>query len=149
MEGESLNVHLAFWQVPSENIFFNGLAGFNGAQLEASAILVQSSISLLHPEFDIRSYVLSLQPLSTKLIFFTPISPDGYSLPLFPLSGSGQSFSFFSPFLWQFFRTTISFTRSQSANSCWLHSDLDLLLRPRGIALDSYSSLNDYSLAAC
>ena len=80
-EKNSLNVYLAFWLVSSENIFFNGLAGFYGARLDASAILVQSSISLLRPEFGIRSCVLSRRPLSSKLI----------SLSLFPSTNKGAT----------------------------------------------------------
>ena len=91
----SLNVYLAFWRVPSENIFFNGLAGFCGARLEASAILLsKSSISLLHPEFGMRL----AHPFMAIYVFKADILYPYFrrrKRVLLPLLDSGQSFSFF------------------------------------------------------
>ena len=173
----SLNVYLSFWRVPSESIFsFTGwwtlyiyiaLAWRHRSFL--SKILSASSPGDFSGSFNISYHfnycpanpgsgssprawheirpICSRRHLSSKLIFFTPISADGRrchfrfrvlanhlaSIFFLPLSGDSFGLLSLSPSHWV--QTSVGF-----------HSDLDLLLRPRGIDLDSYCSLNDHSL---
>ena len=116
--------------------------------LKTSVLLVQDFF-----RFFTRSLVMKL-----VLSVHDDISVQNwYSLTLFPLTAEGTTSALgFWPIIRlyllpspvrRFFRTTISFTRSKKVQkSVGFHSDLDLLLRPRGIDLDSYSSLNGHSL---
>ena len=139
----SLNVYLSFdgflWRIFS-------IAGIKGAQLEVSAIFVQSSISLLHPEFGIRSRVLSRRPHLQ----------NWFSLPLFPLTEEGATSALgFWPIILPLsssfpgqaiLQDYYLFHPVTVQTSVGFHFDLDLLLQLRGIDLDSYSSLNGHSL---
>ena len=81
-----------------------------------------------------------------KLIFFIPISADG--------KGGYFHFrvlanlAFFLPFPGGSLGLLSLSPGHRMQTSVGFHSDLDLLLWPRGIDQDSYSSLNGHSLAA-
>ena len=103
---------------------------------------------LLHPESWHETLpICSRRHLSSKLIFFTPISADeirchfrlrvlaNHFASIFFLSFSGDSLGLLSLSLGHRVQTSVDF-----------HSDLDLLLRPQGIDLDYYFSLNGHSL---
>ena len=141
MEGENgFTVYLAFRQrVSSESIFFNGLVGFYGAQLEASAISCPRALfcfftrSLGHsvntschtnccPKTDFLIPIFTDEKDATSALGFQPITS--------PLSSSftpsGDLFGLLSltsvcPLLYP------SSHREQT--SVGFHSDLDLLLR--------------------
>ena len=104
-------------------------------------LLVQDSFRFLYPVFRLHLFTTTSVP---KLIFFCPISAYGKKVPL-PFYGSSQSFSFYllpSP-VRRFFGTTISLTRSQSPNICWLSlwpTFFTFSDRPWGIDLYYYFS---------
>ena len=107
-----LNVYLAFWRVPSESIFFNGLMGFYGARLEASAI----SCSRAPFCFFTRSFGYSVHTschtnCCPKTDFFLSISTDEEkATSVFRvLANHSASFSFLHP-VRRFVRTPISST---------------------------------------
>ena len=109
-----LNVYLSFWRVPSESIFSFWAGGFIYIALAWRHRFSLSKI--LHPEFGTR-FVPSVH-LDISL-------QNWYSLPLFPLTEEGATSALeFWPIVsplsssspGRFFRTTISFTRSQNAN---------------------------------
>ena len=143
----SLNIYLSFWRVPSESIFsFTGWRNY-------IYIYIYRSFPRFPPLFQPESWhetrpICSQRHLSSKLIFFTPISADGRKCH-FRSRALANHLAFFLPFLGDSLRLLSLSSGHRVQTSVGFHSDLDLLLRPRGIDLDSYSSLNGHSLAAC
>ena len=82
-----------------------------------------------------------------KLIFFTPVSADGRRCH-FRFRALANHLTFFLPFPGDSLGLLSISSGHRVQTSVGFHSDLDLLLRPRGIDLDSYSSLNGHSLTA-
>ena len=147
----SLNVYLSFDRFLGEYFLFYGLAKFY--LYIALAWRHRSFLSKILFRFFTRSLGMRLAPSVhddislSKLIFFTHISADrrrchfrlrvlaNHFASIFLLSLSGDSFGLLSLSPGHKMQTSVGF-----------HSDLDLLVRPRGIDLDSYSSLNGHSL---
>ena len=118
--------------------------------LITSTTVSQIPVLVLCPELGTRfAPICSPQHLSSKLIFSTPISAVGRrchfcfrvlvnhfaSIFFLPLSDDSLGLLSLSP-------------GHRVQTSVGFHSDLDLLLRPRGIDLDSYSCLNGHSLGS-
>ena len=111
-----------------------------------SNILSASSPGVWHESRPIYSPRL----LSSKLIFFILISADGRRCH-FRLRVQANHFAsiFFLPLSGDLLGLLSLSPGHRVQTSAGFHSELDLLLRLQGIDLDSYFSLNDYSLAAC
>ena len=89
--------------------------------LITSTTVPQIPVLVLRPEFSARFSPSVHDDLCSKTDFLYPYFRWRKKLPL-PPEGFSQSFSFYllPPPVRRFFGTTISLTRSQSANLCWL-----------------------------